>query len=112
MTILKDIANNIKHKENNRLNQIERVWKEKKTYYLPLMPTDVDEKSANGGKEYRCSYCDQLSDDKSLECKVCSRVAHIDCLYRRGHLNSLSVAKKVEWSCSDCVSVKAHRKKF
>ncbi|CAF0733223.1 unnamed protein product [Brachionus calyciflorus] len=101
---LKDTQSKSKYtsEKSNNSSQNERVWQETKTYFLPLMPSETDEKDAYLEKEYRCCYCDQLSDDQCLECKVCSKVAHIDCLYKRGHLNTLSVSKKLEWNCSDC----------
>ena len=55
-------------------------------------------------KEYRCCYCDDLCDEENLECKVCSKVSHVVCLFNRGHLDSLSVPLKIEWTCADCVN--------
>lgn len=83
----------------------ERLWKKNKIYLLPMMPTDLEEKEAFLEKEYRCSYCDQLYDDQTLECKVCFRVAHIVCLFRRGYLDSTTVSQKTGWSCADCVNI-------
>ena len=54
-------------------------------------------------KEYRCAYCDELCDQENLECKVCSKVAHCNCLYKRGFLNRPNVSLKSEWTCADCV---------
>lgn len=56
-------------------------------------------------KEFRCFYCDELCDREFLECKVCPRLFHTMCLYRRGHLNNLKVPLKLEWTCYDCVSI-------
>ena len=56
-------------------------------------------------KEFHCFYCDDLCDEMNLECKVCAKVAHITCLYNRGHLKSVDVPLKSEWTCCDCVSI-------
>lgn len=55
-------------------------------------------------REFRCAFCDQLCDIEYLECKVCPKVFHTLCLYKRGHLNSFKVPLKLEWTCFDCVS--------
>lgn len=100
---LLNVSTTTRPEEKIRHVPSERLWKENKIYLLPMMPTDQDEKEAYLEKEYRCFYCDQLYDDQTLECKVCFRVAHINCLFRRGHLDSPKVSQKTDWSCSDCV---------
>lgn len=101
----RDLYSKNKNVPNNRTALTERLWKENKIYLLPIMPTDLDEREVFLEKEYHCSYCDQLYDDQTLECKVCFRVAHIVCLFRRGHLDSTTVSQKTDWSCADCVGI-------
>lgn len=70
-------------------------------FILPLMPTEEDEKKFSSA-DYRCGYCHELCDDSNLECKVCFKIAHISCLYKRGYLESEYVPQKIDWSCADC----------
>jgi hypothetical protein len=82
-----------------------RVWNETKLFLLPLMPTEQDEKDVFIEKEFRCTFCDELCDEMNLECKVCSKVYHLICLFQRGHLNTLKVPLRDEWTCADCVII-------
>lgn len=79
----------------------DKKWNETKIFILPLMPTDEDEKKCSSA-DYRCAYCNELCDEANLECKVCFKIAHISCLYRRGYLETEYVPQKTDWSCADC----------
>jgi hypothetical protein len=67
------------------------------------MPDDFDEERAIVSCGYQCSYCDNLCDVENLRCKACANVFHIECLYNRGHLNSIDIPIANDWTCSDCV---------
>ena len=104
---LNRIENKHKHlavqRENSNLEQDEKKWGEQKIFILPLMPTDEEEKKFASG-DYRCAYCQELCDEANLECKVCFKIAHISCLYRRGYLETEFVPQRTDWACADCVS--------
>ena len=42
---------------------------------------------------------------KNIFVKVCSKVFDLACLYKRGYLSSMDVPLKLEWTCSECVSI-------
>ncbi len=90
-------------RENSIVDDEEKKWNDSKIFILPLMPTDDDEKKFSSG-EYRCAYCYELCDQSNLECKVCFKIAHISCLYKRGYLETEFVPQKTDWACADCVS--------
>ena len=51
----------------------------------------------------RCGCCGQLWDESHFECSICSKIAHTNCVSKRG-LSEFEIQKlKQDWTCSDCV---------
>ena len=53
----------------------------------------------------RCGCCGELWDESHFECSICSKIAHTNCVSKRG-LSEFEIQKlKTDWTCSDCVSI-------